>query len=108
MWHYELSFFLFVECVVYFLACERLFWTHWNQEQEQHKNVLDTLKPRTGTTQKQKRPHDKKYTTHSKEKKTQSIMPHSRMQEETHVLKTRKLKMLYINSTKNKTENLGR
>jgi hypothetical protein len=48
-WHYELSFFS-LECVVYFLSCGCLVWTHWNQEQ--HKNVFDTMKPGTGTTQK--------------------------------------------------------
>jgi preprotein translocase subunit SecG len=44
--------FVFIACI---LLC--IMSPHWNQEQEQQKN---------------KRPHDKKYTTHSEEKQTQS------------------------------------
>jgi hypothetical protein len=58
-----------LECVVYFLLCGRLFLSfvflvslspHWNQEEE-HEN---------------KRPHDKKYTTHSKEEKNSITTSH--------------------------------
>jgi hypothetical protein len=70
--------FAFIVCILLCAICP-----HWNQEQEQHKN---------------KRPHDKKYTAHSKEKQLNHDVTFKKARRNTY---KKLIIMLYVNSAKN-------